>query len=399
MAGSDAAQAPAAGSAPFDRRSVVLVAAATFAFWLSLYIYVPVFPLHAEELGASLSMVGLVVSSYAIAQLLLRIPIGVAADILGRRKPFAAAALACATAGAVGLALAPGPWSLFAARTLVGVGGAGWVAVSVLFSSYYAADRSGHAMARVMTINSVGLLAATFSGGLISEYFGAEAAFYTAAACGACGTVLMLLAREPRQIRSGSYSAATFRRVARIPLLLLAGAIGILAQFVTFAGSFGFVPLYAERIGASDAEVGYVTTAMLIGQLLGTMAATRIARCCGIRAALFLASGLVGLSLVVVPGIASVWLLMALQGMGGMARGIVNTLLISLSLRAVAPEDRATGMGIYQAIYAAGMLAGPVASGYLAQASSLAAVFYLLAAVSLAAGLLGLLPLIPRRPG
>ena len=90
---------------------------------------------------------------------------------------------------------------------------------------------------------------------------------------------------------------------------------------------------------------------------------------------------------------------MALQGMGGMARGIVNTLLISLSLRAVAPEDRATGMGIYQAIYAAGMLAGPVVSGYLAQASSLAAVFYLLAAVSLAAGLLGLLPVIPRRPG
>ena len=89
---------------------------------------------------------------------------------------------------------------------------------------------------------------------------------------------------------------------------------------------------------------------------------------------------------------------MALQGLGGVARGIVNTLLISLSLRAVAPEDRATGMGIYQAIYAAGMLAGPVASGYLAQASSLAAVFYLLAAVSLAAGLLGLLPAIPRRP-
>ena len=384
---------------PVDRRSVALVGAGTFAFWLALYLYVPVLPLHAEELGASLSMVGLVVASYAIAQLLLRIPIGVAADMLGRRKPFAAAALACATAGAVGLALAPDPWALFAARTLVGVGGAGWVAVSVLFSSYYAADRSGHAMARVMTINSVGLLAATFSGGLISEYFGAYAAFYTAAACGACGTVLMLLAREPRQIRSGSYSAATFRRVARIPLLLLAGAIGILAQFVTFAGSFGFVPLYAERIGASDAEVGYVTTAMLIGQLLGTMATTRIARCCGIRASLFLASGLVGASLVVVPAIASVWLLMALQGTGGMARGIVNTLLISLSLRAVAPEDRATGMGIYQAIYAAGMLAGPVVSGYLAQASSLAAVFYLLAAVSIAAGLLGLLPAIPRRPG
>ena len=64
-----------------------------------------------------------------------------------------------------------------------------------------------------------------------------------------------------------------------------------------------------------------------------------------------------------------------------------------------APEDRATGMGVYQAIYAAGMFAGPAASGYLAQAAGLDSVFYLAAAVSLAGGFLGLLRTIPSRPG
>ena len=249
--------------------------AGTFAFWLALYLYVPVLPLHAEELGASLSMVGLVVASYAIAQLLLRIPIGVAADLLGRRKPFAAGALACSAAGAVGLALSPDPWSLFAARTVVGVGAAGWVAISVLYSSYYPPNRTLYALSRLMTINTTGLLAATFAGGLISEHLGTGTAFYAAAATGAAGAVLMLAAREPESRRTGSYSAATFVRVARTPLLLLAGGIGILAQFVTFGGSYGFVPLHAERIGASDAEVGFVTTAMLFTQVLGTMATTR----------------------------------------------------------------------------------------------------------------------------
>ena len=384
---------------PVDRRSVALVGAGTFAFWLALYLYVPVLPLHAEKLGASLSMVGLVVASYAIAQLLLRIPIGVAADILGRRKPFAAGALACCAAGAVGLALSPDPWSLFAARTVVGIGAAGWVAISVLYSSYYPPQRTLYALSRLMTINTTGLLAATFAGGLISEHLGTGTAFYAAAATGAAGAVLMLAAREPASRRVGTYSAATFVRVARTPLLLLAGGIGILAQFVTFGGSYGFVPLHAERIGASDAEVGYVTTAMLFTQVLGTLATTRMVNRWGNRAALFLASVLVALSMLLVPFTASVWALTALQGLGGVGRGVANTVLISLSLRAIAPEDRATGMGVYQAIYAFGMFAGPAASGYLAQAAGLDAVFHLAAAVSLAGGVLGLVRTIPARVG
>ena len=395
-------EAPPAGRdphPPLDRRSVVLVGAGTFAFWLALYLYVPVLPLHAEELGSSLSMVGLVVASYAIAQLLLRIPIGVAADVLGRRKPFAAGSLACCAAGAVGLALSPDPWTLFAARSVVGVGAAGWVAISVLYTSYYPPRLTLHALSRLMTINTAGLLAATFAGGLVSEHLGTGTAFYAAAAIGAAGTALLLVAREPASRRGGSYSAATFARVARTPLLLLAGSIGILVQFVTFGCSYGFAPVYAERIGASDAEVGYVTTAMLFTQVLGTMATTRIVDRCGNRAALFLASIPVALSMALVPLTASVWTLMALQGLGGLGRGLANTVLISLSLRAIAPEDRATGMGVYQAIYAAGMFAGPAASGYLAQAAGLDAVFWLATAVSLAAGFLSLLRTIPPRPG
>ena len=54
-------------------------------------------------------------------------------------------------------------------------------------------------------------------------------------------------------------------------------------------------------------------------------------------------------------------------------------------------------MGIYQAIYATGMISGPIASGYLAQTASLEAVFYLVAIVSLGGGLLGLLKIIPFR--
>ena len=382
-------------TAELDRRSAVLVGAGTALFWTSLYLYVPILPLHAEKLGSSLAMVGLIVSSYALAQVALRIPVGVAADIVGRRKPFAAGALACSTLGALGLAVAPDPWTLFAARALTGVAATGWVAISVLFSSYFRADRMGHAMARLMSINTASLVAATFTGGLISDKFGAEASFYAGVGTAALGMILMLAAREPPLKRESSYSTATFLRVARTPLLLLAGGIGILLQFVTFAGPFGFVPLYAERMGATDAEVGYVTTAMLVAAVLGTLAVTRIVAVCGNRYTLLFGCTIGAVSMVLMPAASAVWGLIALQAIGGFARGVVNTALISLSLHAVSPEDRATGMGIYQAVYAIGMVGGPLVSGYLAEAVALEAVFYLAAAVSLVAGFVGLARTIP----
>ena len=97
-----------------------LVASATFFFWFSLYVYVPILPVHTESLGASAAMVGTVVSAYAVAQLVLRIPIGIWADSLGRRKPFIVAGLLFAALGALGLGLSPSPWFLFASRAVGG---------------------------------------------------------------------------------------------------------------------------------------------------------------------------------------------------------------------------------------------------------------------------------------
>ena len=107
-----------------DRRSAALLAATTFLFWASLYVYVPILPVYAASLGASMGMVGLVVGAYGISQLLLRIPLGIQSDRHGRRVPYIALSLIAAGAGALWLALAPGPWSLFFARGLTGVGAA-----------------------------------------------------------------------------------------------------------------------------------------------------------------------------------------------------------------------------------------------------------------------------------
>ena len=63
----------------------------------------------------------------------------------------------------------------------------------------------------------------------------------------------------------------------------------------------------------------------------------------------------------------------------------------------VSPEERATAMGVYQALYSVGMLVGPLASGFLADGLGLASVFYTCAILSLVVGGMSLLRVLPKR--
>jgi len=385
----DAARARAAS------RGIPLVGAATLCLWTSLYLYVPVLPLHAEDLGATPTMIGIVVAAYAIGQVALRIPIGVGADLLGRRKPFALACLLASAVGALWLALAPDPWSLFAARTVTGVAAAGWVAVSVLFASYFPPHRITAAMAAVMTVNGIGLVVATLVGGLMAEHLGTDSTFYACAAVALLGTALLAAAPEPPLGQRPAYSLGTFLRVLKSPLLLQIAAIGIALQFVTFGAGFGFLPVYAESIGATKSHVGYLTTTLLTASVLGTLASVFLVRRLGNRGAILLCCAVMTISVGAVPLVSTLLPLGALQVLNGAGRGAVQTILMGLSLRAAPPAERATAMGAYQAIYAVGMFAGPAVSGPIADSLGLNAVFYLGAGVAALGALITLAKRLP----
>ena len=160
--------------------------------------------------------------------------------------------------------------------------------------------------------------------------------------------------------------------------------IGITSQFVSFATSFGFVPVYAEGIGASASEVGYLTTVMFAMSMAGTVATPLIVRAVGYRGVLILAATAMAIGAGVVPLLDDVFWLGVSQAVNGLGRGAINAALITLSVLAVAPAQRATAMGVFQAIYAIGMLAGPVLAGTIADGVSIGAVFYVCAVVSMA---------------
>tara|TARA_B100000029_G_scaffold516733_1_gene633404 strand:- start:13009 stop:14136 length:1128 start_codon:yes stop_codon:yes gene_type:complete len=361
-----------------------MVTVATFSLWLSLYFYVPYLPLRALELGASNTVIGLVIASYSIAQVSLRIPIGVTSDLIGKRKPFAVLALASAALGALWLAYAPTPTQMFFARSVTGIAGAGWVAVSVLYASYFTAEKTGQAMSRLMFVNGLGLVLATFVGGVISELWGTNATFLAGVILGVVGTILLLLAPEPTLQKTEPYSMQSFLEILKHPLVLIVSIVGITTQFVSFATSFGFVPIYAEQNGATDADIGFITTLMFAMSMVGTLCAVPCARIFGYRGAIVLAACLIALAAFMLPFTHTFFGIAFSQLLNGFGRGLINAVLITLSVLVVAPNKRATAMGIYQALYAIGMLSGPIIAGLVADWSGINTVFFLCTFISLA---------------
>ncbi|HEY51288.1 MAG TPA: MFS transporter [Dehalococcoidia bacterium] len=382
---------------PPHRYSIVLFCIANFLFWASLYLYVPIFPVYIQSLGASLSIVGVVVSAYAIPQVLLRIPIGIWSDNLGRRKPLVVAGIIVTSLGALGLGLAANPWQLFLARLTTGIGAATWVVFTIYFTAYYRPESSGRAIGLINFVQGGALVVATAGGGALAQTLGSRQTFLAAAVLAVAGLAALAFTREQPAEPRDVFTWRGFSSVATRPLLLTVSVMGILFQFTVHAGVFGFIPVYAAKIGGSSADLGFITMLTLGSSMIGNLTAVWVWDRLGHRAAILGGALLIGASTLTIPFIQKIPALMAVQVGYGLGRGILTTSLMALSIRDVSPGHRATAMGVYQAIYAVGMLSGPLVSGFLGDRLGLASIFFLAAALSLLIAALAFSPVFAKR--
>ncbi len=384
MALEDEGQEKTCGCQPDEdfRSSRLAFCVATFLFSASLHIFVPILPIYAESLVHSLALVGLVVSSYSLPQLLLRIPVGLWYDAAAKKKPIIMLSVAMGVAGALGLTAAGSLEALVFARAMTGVAAAGWVAFTTLFTRYYPPEQSARAIGMINAINQIATLAATGSGGVLADAGGYKLVFMIAAALAALGLLALTLAREP-SAPSGHRPAVGFSTVVTNRLLIAGTIMAALMQFATFSSIFGFIPSYGASIGASNSQLGVITMVTLAASAAAGVASVRVAERLGYASAISLSAALLGGSLLLVPLTTTPEALAIAQVVGGAGRGSLATLLMALSIRSAPAGCRATAMGVYQALYSIGSFVGPVVSGVLADQLNLDAVFQLSAVLTL----------------
>ena len=377
------------------RASVLMYVGAVFLFWLSLYAYVPTLPTYVESKADTLALVGIVLAQYGLWQAIVRFPLGVAADALGRQKPFIVFGFALSALGAIVMASAKNVGQLALGRAVTGLAAATWVPLVVVFTALFPASDTVRATALLTFIASAGRMVATGVNGPLNELGGYALSFFVAA--GAAGLAILMVLPAPtrrRPARRPSFSGIgrlITRRDVSLPAILAA-----VSQYASWAGTFGFFPILAKRLGATDITLSVLMTLHIGVVTVSNLAASAIVNRIGARnlvyAGFLTLAGSLGLA-ALAPSL--LFLFIAQVGMG-LSQGIAYPVLMGLSIRHVDDDNRTTAMGLHQAVYAIGMFAGPWFSGILADSIGIQPMLGVTAFGCLILGV-SLTRLIPRR--
>ena len=401
---------------PDTKRNENRLFSAVFLFWFSVYTYPSFLTSYAvNTLHATNVLAGMIVGSYGLTQMILRIPLGILSDVLKRRKPFVMLGFGLSIAASGGLALVdilagreivPEGLALAAlfCRGVSGMTAAAWVNLSVLYSSNYHGEDLAPAMSRLIVPQCGSQIIAMLLGAQLAGRRGELYAFLLATAAGVAGLLVMARIQETRP----TGEPMTIRALAvviRNRQLVQGTVLATVYQLVVWATAQGFVQNWArDVIGMTTAELGFLSVANLLpNTILSRFSGTVFAPRFGRKTVLGAGFGFLAAACCFYPQTDSMWSLMGAQALLGCGVGLIMPLTMASAIETVPENRRGAAMGIYQAIYGLGMFAGPVIAGWVIEGFLKASAgeetirpgytanFYAMAAIAVIGGILAVL--------
>lgn len=379
------------------RALVTLYSAVVFLYWICLYTYVPTLPTYAQSKSDNLALVGVALSMYGLWQAIIRLPLGIVADWLGQRKPFIIGGLLLAGLGAWVMGIAQNVEGILIGRAITGLAAGTWVPLVVVFNSLFPPEEAVRATAILNLVGSVGRVLATGSTGWLNSVGGYPLAFFLALAVAILAALLVLPAQEVRRPSKRPSVAAVGRLITRRDVLLPA-LLAAVNQYANWAATFGFVPILAKELGATDMTQSLLASLNIGVLTLGNLLVTTIVKRLGAQRLVYLSFILLSVGIGLAALAPNLALLFAAQLFIGLSQGIMAPVLMGMSIRYVVDAERTTAMGLHQSVYAVGMFAGPAVSGVLAKALGIRPMFGVTAFFCLALGMIATRWLSEKRP-
>jgi len=373
---------------PKTRRiQVIFYALAVFAYWASLYFYVPTLSVYAEEITRDLAIVGTVISMYGLWQAVARFPLGILSDSVGRRKPFIILGFMMSALGAFIMMNAKGAPGLIIGRGVTGLSAAVWVLIMVGFASLFPPDQAVKLAAVLNIINAVGRTMATGVNGLLNQWGGYDLAFKVGIGFSILAILLFLPVKDVVRQRHRPV-AKDIARLATRQDVLVPALLAALIQFVSTAAVFSFIPIIARNFGATDNHISLLTMGNIVTGVVGNLLISTLTAKVGIRPVLVSGFAISAVGVMMVATSTNYPILFPAMFILGLGWSTIS-ILMGLSIRYVREEERSTAMGLHQSVYGFGMFFGPYLSGYIARAIGVHELFWVLLAVIIFSGFAG----------
>lgn len=363
----------------------------TVLFWFSNYIVTPYITPQLQAMGVGNIVIGYVVSSYSIAQILIRVPLGILSDRIGKRKLFIIIGSLLTLISVSGLWLTQSVEWFFFFRTLQGLAVTSWVCATVLYAGYLRPDEAVRATVQLQVCNSGGTLAGYILGGAVAGKYGYQSVFLVAAIgallAAATSTRITEIQKKTEQARIG-----TLLRVGCSPFLLYVAGMAVFGQILLSSTIWGFTPQLATGLGGGATGVALCSMCFSTAGLLCALFITvPVRKALGERCTLVAAMALEAVFCILQSRCSSLVLLYFCCFCTGITHNMSYSMLLGMSIELFPEKVRAAAMGWHQAIYALGLFIGPVVAGYFSELYGLKAAFSAVGTIGLLGAVLALL--------
>jgi MFS family permease len=355
--------------------------------WLSVYLptilysigegaVIPIVPLFARDLGASVPAASLIVAMRGVGQLLFDVPAGVFVSKFGDKGAMVLGTLLVAGV-AVTAVFTPTPLVLAPLMLLMGGGWSFWQLARLAYITEEASlGQRGRAMSMLGGMQRVGQFIGPVLGGLIADHFGLAAPFVLQAFLGISAAAMMFVI-----VRNGSgsehvgthglggrlVSTVTDNRAIFVRTAFPMIALGILRQARQV-----FLPLWGDEIGLSVSEIGIVASLSFgidaavfypIGILMDRWGRKWAAVPC---------LGTLGIGLIILPLTHNLLPFLMVAFLSGLGNGFGSGIVMTLGADFAPDVGRGEFLGVWRLVADIGQASGPAIIAGLSALASLA---------------------------
>lgn len=360
---------------PFRLRSLAIsVYLPSFLFAVGQGAMIPVIPLFALELGASMALAGTIVALRGIGMLSFDLPAGVLVSRLGERWAMILGTVALALV-AVGASLGR---SVLVLAPLMFVMGCAWSIWMLARLSYATEVAPPELRGRVLSLlggsNRLGNFIGPIVGGVIGEWAGLTSAFYVQAGLAAAAAVVMFVVvpdDEGRDVAEASAHGSLHGLVREHSRVFATAGVVAIAIAMLRSTRQVVIPLWGSAIGLTAGQVGLLfglssAIDLLMFYPAGVVMDRYGRKWTAIPCLLALAAGLM-----VIPLTRTFAGLLAASLVAGFGNGMGAGINMTLGADHAPAAIRAEFLGVWRFITDIGTAGGPLALSLLTAVSTL----------------------------
>lgn len=361
-------------------------------FWFAQYVYIPYQTPYLTAISVNAGFIGIIIGAYGLSQMLLRIPLGVAADLKVNHRILVILGTFLAGLASLIRIIIPSGQGFLWANIVSGIASATWISFIVMFLKINSPKSKLQSMGTLVTFNNIGMLCGFLFASLFSSTVSMKGLCMVGMLCGFLGGIIAITLKKQSYQSRDNQSVMSLLSALKNKRLLLCAFLALIQQGIQMSTTMSFTtqvisslhaPSYAEGL----ASIIYMLAAVVFASMTSGKLMQKISK----KTILVISFFLLAVYCFLVPKMTSVYAIYLLQLIPGLGTGVLFATLNAESISEIPADKVSTATGFFQAVYALGMTTFPIIAGQIKGQYSIEAAFSVLAVCALVGGVVSLL--------